>query len=45
MAELTEDRIAAYIASRLPGARDVAIDRLFRISGGASRETYRMWLR
>lgn len=45
MAELTEDRIAAYIASRLPGARDVAIDNLFRISGGASRETYRMRLR
>jgi aminoglycoside phosphotransferase (APT) family kinase protein len=45
MAELTEARIAAYIAGRLPGARDVTIDRLFRISGGASRETYRMWLR
>jgi aminoglycoside phosphotransferase (APT) family kinase protein len=45
VAELTEARIAAYIASRLPGARDVVIDRLFRISGGASRETYRMWLR
>jgi aminoglycoside phosphotransferase (APT) family kinase protein len=45
MSELTEGRIATYIASRLPGARDVAIDNLFRISGGASRETYRMRLR
>ncbi len=45
MAELTEGRIAAYVASRLPAARDVAIDNLFRISGGASRETYRMRLR
>jgi len=44
MSELTEDRIAAYIASRLPDARDVTVDKLFRISGGASRETYRMWL-
>ena len=45
MAELTEARIAAYIAGRLPGAQDVVIDNLFRISGGASRETYRMRLR
>jgi aminoglycoside phosphotransferase (APT) family kinase protein len=45
MAELTADRIAAYIAGRLPGARDVTVDSLDRISGGASRETYRMWLR
>jgi aminoglycoside phosphotransferase (APT) family kinase protein len=45
MAELTEARIAAYIAGRLPGAQDIVIDNLFRISGGASRETYRMRLR
>jgi aminoglycoside phosphotransferase (APT) family kinase protein len=45
MAELSEDRIAAYIAGRLPGARDVVVDNLFRISGGASRETYRLRLR
>ncbi|MDR3512826.1 MAG: phosphotransferase family protein [Caulobacteraceae bacterium] len=45
MAELSEDRIAAYAASRLPGARDVAVSGLARISGGASRETYRLRLR
>jgi aminoglycoside phosphotransferase (APT) family kinase protein len=36
-----EPRLAAYIASRMPDARDVAVDGLERISGGASRETYR----
>ncbi len=36
--------MAAYIAARLPGARDVAVDQLERISGGASRETYRFRL-
>jgi aminoglycoside phosphotransferase (APT) family kinase protein len=45
MAELSEARIAAYIAGRLDGARDVEVDRLARISGGASRETYRFRLR
>jgi aminoglycoside phosphotransferase (APT) family kinase protein len=39
-----EPRIAAYIASRLPGARGVVVDGLARISGGASRETYRFRL-
>jgi aminoglycoside phosphotransferase (APT) family kinase protein len=39
-----EPRIAAYIATRIPGARDVAVDSLARISGGASRETYRFRL-
>ena len=45
MTELSEDRIAAYIATRLPDAREVAVDQLARISGGASRETYRLRLR
>ena len=45
MADLTEERIAAYIASRLPDAREVSVDSLFRIPGGASRETYRMRVR
>jgi aminoglycoside phosphotransferase (APT) family kinase protein len=40
-----EPRIAAYIAGKIPGARDVAVDNLDRISGGASRETYRFRLR
>jgi aminoglycoside phosphotransferase (APT) family kinase protein len=39
-----EPRIAAYIAGKLPGARDVVVDGLTRISGGASRETYRFLL-
>ncbi len=39
-----EPRLAAYIATRLPDAADVAVDRLERISGGASRETYRFRL-
>ena len=42
---LTEARIAAYIATRLTGARDVEVDALSRITGGASRETYRLRLR
>jgi aminoglycoside phosphotransferase (APT) family kinase protein len=41
---LTESAIAAYIAGRLDGARDVAVDGLSRIPGGASRETYRLRL-
>jgi aminoglycoside phosphotransferase (APT) family kinase protein len=45
MAELTEDRIAAYVAQRLPQAGDLVIDELSRIPGGASRETYRFRLR
>jgi len=39
-----EPRLAAYIAARMPGARDVAVQDLSRISGGASRETYRFKL-
>lgn len=39
-----EPRLAAYIATRMPDAGDIAVDRLERISGGASRETYRFRL-
>ena len=39
-----EPRIAAYISTRIPGARDIVVDSLARISGGASRETYRFRL-
>ncbi|WP_337188244.1 phosphotransferase family protein [Phenylobacterium sp.] len=39
-----EPRLAAYIAGRMPDARDVAVTALERISGGASRETYRFVL-
>jgi aminoglycoside phosphotransferase (APT) family kinase protein len=45
LAHPLEPRVAAYIATRLPGAADVAVDALERISGGASRETYRFRLR
>jgi aminoglycoside phosphotransferase (APT) family kinase protein len=34
------DRIAAYLGTRLPDARDVRVTRLHRIPGGASRETW-----
>ncbi len=39
-----EPRLAAYIAGRMPQAADVAVRGLERISGGASRETYRFIL-
>jgi aminoglycoside phosphotransferase (APT) family kinase protein len=39
-----ELRLARYIESRLPGVSDVAVTALERISGGASRETYRFRL-
>jgi len=38
-----EPRLANYIAGKMPGA-DVAVSGLERISGGASRETYRFEL-
>ncbi|MBL8773846.1 MAG: phosphotransferase family protein [Phenylobacterium sp.] len=44
MAHPLEARLAGYIAARLPHATDVAISALERISGGASRETYRFVL-
>jgi aminoglycoside phosphotransferase (APT) family kinase protein len=34
-------RLAAYLAAKMPGASDVAVEAMERISGGASRETYR----
>ena len=45
MAHPLEPRIAAYVAGKLPGAQDVVVTGLERISGGASRETYRFLLR
>jgi len=39
-----EKRLASYIAGKLPAARDVRVEGLDRISGGASRETYRFTL-
>jgi aminoglycoside phosphotransferase (APT) family kinase protein len=44
MADLSEARVAGYIADRLPEARDVVVTALQRITGGASRETYRFRL-
>jgi hypothetical protein len=38
-----EPRLASYIAGKMPEA-DVAVSDLERISGGASRETYRFEL-
>ena len=34
------DRIAAYLRAKMPDARDVVVENLARIPGGASRETY-----
>jgi aminoglycoside phosphotransferase (APT) family kinase protein len=39
-----EPRVAAYIAQKMPEAAELAVDSLERISGGASRETYRFRL-
>jgi aminoglycoside phosphotransferase (APT) family kinase protein len=44
MSEDLEPRLAAYIAMRMPQACDVRVDSLSRISGGASRETFRFKL-
>ena len=44
MAHPLEPRIAAYVAGRMPSASDVTASALSRISGGASRETYRFVL-
>ena len=40
-----EERLAAYVAPRLHGARDLRVTDLVRIHGGASRETSRFVLR
>ncbi len=37
---LSADRIAAYLRRRMPAAEDVAVAGLYRIPGGASRETW-----
>jgi aminoglycoside phosphotransferase (APT) family kinase protein len=39
------DRFAAYVSHRWPDAREVRVEGLTRIHGGASRETYRLRLR
>lgn len=44
MSHPLEPRLAAYIAGKMPEASDVAVSGLERISGGASRETYRFVL-
>lgn len=44
MSHPLEPRLAAYIATKLPGAREIEVSALERISGGASRETYRFRL-
>ena len=40
-----EAAVARYFAARLPDAHDVEVTRLFRIPGGASRETWSVDLR
>ncbi len=37
---LQAEQIAEYLQSRLPQASDIAVQNLFRIPGGASRETW-----
>src|SRR6185295_12988212 len=37
---MDEDRLAAYLRHRLPGAREVSVANVARIAGGASRETW-----
>ena len=44
MSHPLEPRVAAYIATRMPDAVGIVVANLERISGGASRETYRFQL-
>jgi aminoglycoside phosphotransferase (APT) family kinase protein len=44
LAHVLEPPLAAYIAAQLPQATDLQVSGLERISGGASRETYRFRL-
>lgn len=37
-------RLGAYIAGKMPGAQDVTVTEIARITGGASRQTYRFTL-
>jgi aminoglycoside phosphotransferase (APT) family kinase protein len=41
LAHPLEPRVAAYLAAQMPGASGLTVEALERISGGASRETYR----
>ena len=41
-ADAMEERIAAFLAHRMPQASDVAVDELRRIHGGSSQETFRL---
>jgi len=38
---LLEDALARYLQLKMPDARQVRVDQLEQISGGASRQTYR----
>ena len=40
-----EARIANYLAHRMPQAAEVTVDKLSRIHGGSSQETYRFTAR
>ncbi len=42
MSEGLEEPLAAYLQARIEGAREVRVEELRRIFGGASRETYRL---
>ena len=44
MSHPLEPRVAAYLAGKMPDATDLTVGNLERISGGASRETYRFRL-
>ncbi len=37
---MREDRLLAYLSTRMPGARDLSVADIARIPGGASRETW-----
>src|SRR5882672_1237000 len=40
-----EEQLAQYVGLKQPEAREIRVDRLEQISGGASRQTYRFRLR
>lgn len=37
-----EERIAAYLAHRMPAARGIVVDELSRVAGGSSQETFKL---
>ena len=45
MVQSIEERLARYIALRLPNAQEIDVSNFERIAGGASRETFRFTLR